>query len=101
MTAAQQDAQLATPATRLAALRGNCMGAAVLLIVQFVLGVGANLYITLPEHKSFLATVFGSAALAAIHLSFIASTPGAPPIPGANGRAARENSPNRPPVKEA
>jgi hypothetical protein len=65
MTAAQQDAQLATPATRLAALRGNCMGAAVLLIVQFVLGVGANLYITLPEHKSFLATVFGSAALAA------------------------------------
>ena len=65
MTAAQQDAQLATPATRLAALRGNCMGAAVLLNVQFVLGVGANLYITLPEHKSFLATVFGSAALAA------------------------------------
>ena len=39
--------------------------------------------------------------LAAIHLSFIAGTPGAPPIPGANGRAARENSPNRPPVKEA
>jgi ketosteroid isomerase-like protein len=39
--------------------------------------------------------------LAAIHMSFIAGTPGAPPIPGASGRAARENSPNRPPVKEA
>ena len=43
----------------------------------------------------------GSWKLAAIHLSFIAGTPGAPPIPGANGRAAGENSPNRPPVKEA
>jgi hypothetical protein len=43
----------------------------------------------------------GGWKLAAIHLSFIAGTPGAPPIPGANGRAARENSPNRPPVKEA
>src|SRR5215472_9464660 len=65
MTSAQQDAQLATPATRLGALRGNCMGAAVLLIIQFVLGVGVSLYITLPRHKSFLATVFGSATLAA------------------------------------
>jgi hypothetical protein len=64
MTSAQQGAQLATPATRLTALRGNCMGAAVLLIIQFVLGAGVNLYIMLPEHKSFLATVFGSAALA-------------------------------------
>ena len=43
----------------------------------------------------------GSWKLAAIHLSFIAGTPGAPPIPGAGGRAAGENSPNRPLVKEA
>jgi len=43
----------------------------------------------------------GSWKLTAIHMSFIAGTPGAPPIPGANGRAAGENSPNRPPVKEA
>jgi hypothetical protein len=64
MTSAQQEAPVATPATRVAALRGNCMGAAVLLIVQFGLGVAVNLYITLPEHKSFWATVFGSAALA-------------------------------------
>ncbi|MGH3229650.1 MAG: hypothetical protein ACRDOA_13885 [Streptosporangiaceae bacterium] len=50
--------------TRLAALRGNCMGAAVLLIVQFGLGMGLNLYLTLPAGKSFFATVFSSAALA-------------------------------------
>ena len=41
------------------------MGAAVMLIVQFGLGVGVNLYVTLPRHKSFLSTVFGSGALAA------------------------------------
>jgi ketosteroid isomerase-like protein len=39
--------------------------------------------------------------LTAIHMSFIAGTPGAPPIPGGSGRAAGENSPNHPPVKEA
>ena len=65
MTSAQQDAPVATPTTRLAALRGNCMGAAVLLIVQFGLGIAVNLYISLPEHKSFWATVFGSATLVA------------------------------------
>jgi len=40
------------------------MGAAVLLIVQFGLGIGVNLYVTLPAHKAFLSTVFGSAVLA-------------------------------------
>jgi hypothetical protein len=60
-----QDTRIPPPATsRLAALRGNCMGAAVLLIVQFGLGIGVNLYVTLPAHKSFFATVFGSAVLA-------------------------------------
>jgi hypothetical protein len=54
----------AAAATRLAALRGNCMGAAVLLIIQFGLGMGVNLYVTLPGHESFLSTVFGSATLA-------------------------------------
>ena len=44
--------------------------------------------------------------LAAIHLSFIAGTPGAPPLPGADGRTGGEglraqNHPNRQPVKEA
>jgi len=51
--------------SRLAALRGNCMGAAVLVIVQVAVGIGVNLYITVPRDKSFLAAVFGSAALAA------------------------------------
>jgi hypothetical protein len=60
-----QDISPAAPAERLAALRGNCMGAAVLLIVQFGLGVGVNLYVALPGHKPFFSTVFGSAALAA------------------------------------
>jgi hypothetical protein len=41
------------------------MGAAVLLIIQFALGTGVNLYVTVPAHKSFFATVFGSATLAA------------------------------------
>jgi hypothetical protein len=41
------------------------MGAAVLLIVEFGLGMGVNLYVTLPAHKGFFGTVFGSATLAA------------------------------------
>jgi len=65
MTSVQHDTPAATSTPRLAALRGNCMGAAVLLIIQFALGVGVNLYVTLPEHKSFLSEVFGSATLAA------------------------------------
>jgi hypothetical protein len=60
-----QDTRIPPPATsRLAALRGNCMGAAVLLIVQFGLGIGVNLYVTLPSNKSFLATVFSSGVVA-------------------------------------
>jgi hypothetical protein len=65
MTSVQQDSSAATSVSRLGALRGNCMGAAVLLIIQFGLGVAVNLYVTLPEHKSFLSQVFGSATLAA------------------------------------
>ncbi len=65
MTSVQQDTPAATSTSRLAALRGNCMGAAVLLIIEFGLGMGVNLYVTLPEHKSFLSEVFGSAVLAA------------------------------------
>jgi hypothetical protein len=65
MTAAQQPDAQAISARQLAALRGNCMGAAVLLIIEFGLGIGVNLYVTLPEHKSFFSTVLGSATLAA------------------------------------
>jgi hypothetical protein len=63
-TPAQHDTRNPAAAGALATLRGNCMGAAVLLIVQFGLGIGLNLYVTLPAGKSFFATVFGSAALA-------------------------------------
>jgi hypothetical protein len=63
-TNAQHDTRVPPATPRLAALRGNCMGAAVLLIVQFVLGIGVNLYVTLPAHKALLSTVFGSAVLA-------------------------------------
>jgi hypothetical protein len=65
MTSAQQDAPAATATSQLAALRGNCMGAAVLLIIRFGLGIGVNLYVTLPKNRSFFSTVFGSAMLAA------------------------------------
>jgi hypothetical protein len=64
-TSAQHDTRVPPVPSRPTALRGNCMGAAVLLIVQFGLGMGVNLYVTLPAHKSFLSTVFGSAVLAA------------------------------------
>jgi hypothetical protein len=58
--------QQARPGTgRLSALRGNCMGAAVLLIIQFGLGMGINLFVTLPPGQSFLSTVGGSAAVVA------------------------------------
>jgi hypothetical protein len=63
-TTQQHDAQRIPPAGGWA-LRGNCMGAAVLLIVQFGLGIAVNLYVTMPKHKPFFSTVFGSALLAA------------------------------------
>jgi hypothetical protein len=63
-TPAQHDTRVPPAISRLSALRGNCMGAAVLLIVQFGLGMGLNLYVTLPARKAFLSTVFGSAVLA-------------------------------------
>ena len=64
-TTAPHDTQTGLSARRLAALRGNCMGAAVWLIVQFGLGIAVNLYVTLPHHKPFFSTVSGSALLAA------------------------------------
>ena len=53
-------------AAGLRALRGNCMGAAVLLVIQFGLGTAVNLYVTLPPHKSFWSAVF-SQGLVAVH----------------------------------
>jgi hypothetical protein len=65
VTSAQPDARLATPGRSVRAVRGNCMGAAVLLIIEFALGISVNLYVTVPQSKSFLSKVFGSAALGA------------------------------------
>jgi hypothetical protein len=62
---AQPEAQVAATAHGVSRLRGNCMGAAVLLIIEFALGISVNLYVTVPTGKSFLSEVFGSAALAA------------------------------------
>jgi hypothetical protein len=56
------------------------MGAAVLLIIEFALGVGVNLYVTLPQHKSFLAAVLGPATLAAhaiVAIALLGATIGA------------------------
>ena len=50
--------------TGLRPLRGNCMGAAVLLVIQFGLGTAVNLYVTLPAGKSFWSAVFGQGAVA-------------------------------------
>ena len=63
-TPTQHDTRIPPAAPRLAALRGNCMGAGVLLIVQFGLGIGLNLYVTVPTGKSFFATVVSSGLLA-------------------------------------
>jgi hypothetical protein len=60
-----QETAVAATTTRLAALRGNCMGAAVLLIIEFGIGIGVNLYVVVPKNKAFLPAVFSSAALAA------------------------------------
>jgi hypothetical protein len=59
--------QPVTPTARAAgqrALRGNCMGAAVLLVIQFGLGTAINLYVTLPTGKSFWSKVFSDGAVA-------------------------------------
>ena len=64
MTSVTEGARTA-PAARLAALRGNCLGASVLLIAQFALGTAVSLYVTLTGHRAFFPAVSGSALLAA------------------------------------
>jgi hypothetical protein len=59
-----QPARAAGRTAGLRALRGNCMGAAVLLVIQFGLGTAVNLYVTLPSGQSFWSTVFSQGAVA-------------------------------------
>ncbi len=65
MTATSTQATDTATRSAIEALRGNCMGVTLMLIAQFAVGMGVNLYVTIPAHKSFLPAVFGSALLAA------------------------------------
>lgn len=54
-------------------LRGASMGAAVMLVIQFGLGVGVNLYVTLPaagRGGRSVGDAFSSGALLALHAVF-------------------------------
>jgi hypothetical protein len=58
---------------RLERLRGASMGAAVMLVIQFGLGVGVNLYVTLPaagRGGRSVGQAFSSGALLALHTVF-------------------------------
>ena len=58
---------------RIERLRGASMGAAVMLVIQFGLGVGVNLYTTLPAAGSggrSIGDAFSSGALLALHAAF-------------------------------
>ena len=58
---------------RLERLRGASMGAAVMLVIQFGLGVGVNLYTTLPAAGSggrSFGDAFSSGAVLALHAAF-------------------------------
>jgi len=63
VTSPSRAAHADAPGRSVRALRGNCMGAAVLLIIEFTIGIGVNLYVTVPQTKSFMPKVFSSAAL--------------------------------------
>jgi hypothetical protein len=58
---------------RLERLRGASMGAAVMLVIQFGLGVGVNLYVTLPaagRGGRGVGQAFSNGALLALHTVF-------------------------------
>jgi hypothetical protein len=58
---------------RIERLRGASMGAAVMLVIQFALGAGVNLYVTLPaagHGGRSVGDAFSSGALLALHTAF-------------------------------
>ena len=58
---------------RIERLRGASMGAAVMLVIQFGLGIGVNLYVTLPAAGSggrSFGQAFSNGALLALHAVF-------------------------------
>jgi len=55
---------------RIENLRGSSLGAAVMLVIQFGLGIGVNLYVTLPPEGSdgrSIGQAFSNGALLAVH----------------------------------
>jgi hypothetical protein len=67
------EADLSAADRRLERLRGASMGAAVMLVIQFGLGVGVNLYVTLPaagRGGRSVGDAFSSGALLALHAAF-------------------------------
>jgi hypothetical protein len=71
LSAAEADQRAAD--RRLERLRGASMGAAVMVVIQFGLGVGVNLYTTLPAAGSggrSFGDAFSSGAVLALHAAF-------------------------------
>jgi hypothetical protein len=63
-----QQTATADAARTIERLRGASMGALVMLIIQFGLGIGVNLYIT--PHKGGIGEAFSNGALLALHSVF-------------------------------
>jgi hypothetical protein len=53
------------PARAVTRLRGSCMGLIVMLIIEFGLGIGVSLYVTL--HKGGISKAFSNGPLLALH----------------------------------
>jgi hypothetical protein len=72
-SAQQAEAERRTADRRLERLRGASMGAAVMLVIQFGLGIGVNLYVTLPtagRGGRSVGQAFSNGALLALHTVF-------------------------------
>lgn len=72
-SAQQAEADWRAADRRTERLRGASMGAAVMLVIQFALGVGVNLYVTLPAARRggrSVGDAFSSGALLALHTAF-------------------------------
>ncbi len=67
-TGSTQQTTTKDPAETMARLRGASMGALVMLIIQFALGIGVNLYIK--PHKGGIGEAFSNGALLALHSVF-------------------------------
>lgn len=72
-SAQQAEAERRTADRQLERLRGASLGAAVMLVIQFGLGIGVNLYVTLPtagRGGRSVGQAFSNGALLALHTVF-------------------------------